>query len=292
MEIKGYSKLTNEVVKDYHKQGFLVMESLLSVDECDEILNESIEIFKGNRGSIDGLVDLPKDASDNEVLKNYLAIHFPHKISEVIKSYASHQKVSEVLSQIISPNVKCMQTMLFIKAPGKPGQAWHQDEYYIPTRDKSLTGVWIALEDAFIENGCLWVVPGSHNDGFIRNRIPYKGDQFGDTDVCDLSPYVDADFKPVEVKKGSVIFFNGYLLHMSLRNKTADHYRRALVSHYSSGETMLPWDLDGAIEKTEDMRDIFMVAGKDPYEYAGVQKDITNPFLRAENVDYKKQGMK
>ncbi|HEV8556570.1 MAG TPA: phytanoyl-CoA dioxygenase family protein [Actinophytocola sp.] len=41
-----------------------------------------------------------------------------------------------------------MQSMLFIKSAGKPGQAWHQDEAHIPTRDRSLTAVWIALDDA------------------------------------------------------------------------------------------------------------------------------------------------
>lgn len=48
-----------------------------------------------------------------------------------------------------------MQTMLFVKPPGFPGQAWHQDENFIPTRDRSLCGGWIALDDATIENGCL-----------------------------------------------------------------------------------------------------------------------------------------
>ena len=69
--------------------------------------------------------------------------------SKIMQRSASHSK-----------EIKSMQSMLFIKPAGKPGQAWHQDEYYIPTRDASLTGVWIALDDATIENGCLWVRPG------------------------------------------------------------------------------------------------------------------------------------
>ena len=59
--------------------------------------------------------------------------------------------------------------MLFIKSEGKPGQAWHQDEFFIPTRDRSLTAVWIALDDATVENGCLWVLPGSHRP---RHYLP------------------------------------------------------------------------------------------------------------------------
>jgi ectoine hydroxylase-related dioxygenase (phytanoyl-CoA dioxygenase family) len=57
--------------------------------------------------------------------------------------------------------------MLFIKSEGKPGQAWHQDELFIPTRDRSLAAAWIALDDATVENGCLWVLPGSHARGVL-----------------------------------------------------------------------------------------------------------------------------
>ena len=79
----------------------------------------------------------------------------------------AHRRIVDVLTNVIGPNVKAMQSMLFIKAEGKPGQAWHQDEYFIPTRDRSLTAVWIALDDATIENGCLWVLPGSHRRGIL-----------------------------------------------------------------------------------------------------------------------------
>ena len=48
-----------------------------------------------------------------------------------------------------------MQSMLFTKGEGKPCQAWHQDECFIPTRDRSLTAARIALDDATVENGCL-----------------------------------------------------------------------------------------------------------------------------------------
>ena len=53
-------------------------------------------------------------------------------------------RLVDVLTQLIGPDIKAMQSMLFIKAEGKPGQAWHQDEYFIPTRDRSLTAAWIA----------------------------------------------------------------------------------------------------------------------------------------------------
>src|SRR5690606_31156021 len=117
-------------------------------------------------------------ASDREVLKQYTAIHFPHKISGLIRECLAHRKITQILTGLVSLNVKCMQSMLFVKGPGKKGQAWHQDEYYIPTRDKSLIGVWIAVDDADLGNGCLWVIPGSHREGYIRKRVPYNGDDY------------------------------------------------------------------------------------------------------------------
>lgn len=273
--------LSEQNIRFYHDYGFLIAEDLFDTAEISEIKNEAIEIFRGKRGLIDGMVEMPDDAPSYDLLKNYIAIHFPHKISRKVIEFVKHKKVVDILTGIVSPNVKCMQSMLFVKAPGKPGQSWHQDEYFIPTRDKSLTGVWIAADDADVENGCLWVIPGSHKNMPITQRLPYNGSEYGDVESCDLSPFSGEEAIPVEVKKGSVVFFNGYLFHSSLRNKTKDRFRMALVSHYMSAESMLPWDQDGKFELKEDMRDIIMVAGKDPYDYKGVQ-DLNKPYLRPE----------
>ena len=112
--------------------------------------------------------------TDAEVLQNILCIHQPHFISPVMEKYARHPKICGILGQITAAHlpfwdgsVKCMQSMLFVKPPQFQGQAWHQDEIYIPTRDRSLIGAWIAMDDATIENGCLWVVPGSHRTGYL-----------------------------------------------------------------------------------------------------------------------------
>jgi len=282
-------KLSQENQDYYKQQGFLIAEQLFDAKETEAIYKEAVEIFRGNRKKISGLNPFNRDATDGEVLKQYTAIHFPHKISDLIKKYLSHPKITPILNGLVSPNIKCMQSMLFVKGPGKKGQAWHQDEYYIPTRDKSLIGVWIAVDNADVENGCLWVIPGSHRDGYIRKRIPYTGTDYADTDVNDLSPYTQEDAIPVEVNKGSVVFFNGYLLHSSLANKSKERSRMALVNHYMSAESMLPWNMDGKLSDVEDMRDIVMVAGKDPYEYKGIE-DISEPFLRAEKVNFKIQG--
>jgi phytanoyl-CoA hydroxylase len=75
--------------------------------------------------------------------------------------------------------------MLFIKSEGKPGQAWHQDELFIPTRDRSLTAAWIALDDAIVGNGCLWVLPGSHRPGILYPDRDHDDPRFD----CEVEAY-------------------------------------------------------------------------------------------------------
>ena len=79
-------------------------------------------------------------------------------------------------------------------------------------------------------------------------------------------PYRDDDAVPVEVKAGSIVFFNGYLLHRSLPNRAKSGYRRALVNHYMSAESLLPWKLpqEGEHMAIADFRDIVMVAWPRP----------------------------
>jgi ectoine hydroxylase-related dioxygenase (phytanoyl-CoA dioxygenase family) len=63
----------------------------------------------------------------------------------------SHRAVVGAVRTVMGPGVKCLHSMLFIKAPGKPGQAWRQDEDPVPYRDRSLNGCWIALDPATVD---------------------------------------------------------------------------------------------------------------------------------------------
>lgn len=268
----------------YKERGFVVVPQLFNASEVALLRRETIDIFRGLRGIVPGMLGSPKEMSDEEILSRYVAIHFPHKLSSLIHGILHHRSVVEVLTQLIGPNVKCMQSMLFVKGPGKAGQSWHQDEYYIPTRDKSLAGAWIAIDDATVENGCLWIIPGRH--GHILRRIPTLSDEYADKDMVDVRGLERAAL-PMEVKSGDVVFFNGYTLHSSRRNKTSDRFRIALVNHYMSAESMLPWDRDGSLPPTEDLRDIVLVAGKDPYSWKGIV-DANKPYLRPESMNVRR----
>ncbi|MHB8637802.1 MAG: phytanoyl-CoA dioxygenase family protein [Fimbriimonadaceae bacterium] len=273
----GYFPLpmTEAAAAFFKDQGFLVIENALTTEEIAEMRRETAAICKGERGDVSGFIEGAPGESDDDAMRRYLCIHFPHKISPIMEREIAHPAIVEVLTKIISPNVKCMQSMLFVKAAGKPGQPWHQDEIYIPTRDRSLTGAWLALDDATVENGCLWVIPASQGPGILYMLEEHNDRRFDCGAEARGFPYTNDQAVPVEVKAGSIVFFNGYLLHRSLPNYANAGYRRSLVNHYMSAESFLPWFgnklPEGDYVAISDHRDIIMIAGKDPYAYKGTE---------------------
>jgi phytanoyl-CoA hydroxylase len=262
-------------VQRYIDDGFLAVPGLVSARQLEDLKADLVKLARGGYPS-EVLEAMPGELSDEEVLRRILCIHQPHHISPVMKRYAADPRICGVLSQITAAHlpfwdgsVKCMQTMAFVKPPGFQGQAWHQDEIYIPTRDRSLVGAWIALDDATLDNGCLWVIPGSHRSGYLypqrRHERPDEWDSARESYGFDTAPAA-----PVPVKAGTVVFFNGYLLHASYRNQTETH-RRVLVSHYMNAYSLLPWrhPKDATPTSQDDVRSVMPVAGVDPYAWKG-----------------------
>jgi len=268
--------MTNRIAT-YREQGFLIVPDALDSVQLDAVRAEATAICRGERGIVRGA-----EATDGDVLRRYLCIHFPHKISALFRDIARTPSVVDTLTDIIGPNIKMMQSMLFIKAEGKPGQAWHQDEAHIPTRDRSLAAAWIALDDATVENGCLWVIPGSHRRGVIYPVRDQQDRRFDCTQEAYQFGYREEDAIPVEIPAGAALIFNGYLLHRSLPNNGSRGLRRALVHHYMSAESLLPWlrpAADSPGMALHDHRDIELIAGEDPYAYVGTT-DIMRPGVR------------
>ncbi|MFA7237730.1 MAG: phytanoyl-CoA dioxygenase family protein [Phycisphaeraceae bacterium] len=270
-----------DVAGFFTEHGFIVVTEALGAAEVAELNTDATDICRGKYGTYGGWLGPHDGESDDDVLRRYLCIHHPHKFSPIMYRALAHRVMAKTLTQVIGPDVKCMQSMLFIKAAGKPGQAWHQDEFYIPTRDRSLTGGWIALDDATIDNGCLWVIPGSHKHGVLWPQHQHGDKRFDCAGESWKHPYTDDDAVPVEAPAGSIVFFNGYLLHRSLPNTRTSGYRRCLVNHYMSASSLLPWfGIEGRGHVAQaDFRDIVMIAGHDPYAWKGTE-DLAKPHVR------------
>jgi ectoine hydroxylase-related dioxygenase (phytanoyl-CoA dioxygenase family) len=265
----------------YSTDGYVVLPGALSAAEVAEIRAEALRLCRGELGPVEGLLPASPGESDDEVIRRYLCLHFPHKLSDVMARAMRHPAVLAVLTRVIGPDVKAMQSMLFTKGEGRPGQAWHQDEFFIPTRDRSLTGAWLALDDATVENGCLWVLPGSHRAGVLYPDREQDDARFDCTAEAYAFPYSDSDAVPLEVPAGAAVIFNGYLLHRSLPNTGRHGLRRALVNHYMSASSLLPWgDPPAGVHVGKwDYRDVVLVAGTDPYAYKGTV-ELAAPMIR------------
>ncbi|WP_249423983.1 phytanoyl-CoA dioxygenase family protein [Nocardioides coralli] len=276
-----HHEVTDELIAQIREDGYGVLLDAISPAEVSSLREEAVRLCSGELAEIAGGPAPRPGESADELMRRFLCIHYPHKVSDVALRALMAPRVVDVLTRVIGPNVKAMQSMLFIKSEGKPGQPWHQDEYFIPTRDRSLTAAWIALDDATVENGCLWVLPGSHRRGILYPDREQDDDRFDCSIEAYDFPYRDEDAVPVEVPAGAAVIFNGYLLHRSLENSGKHGYRRALANHYMSAESLLPWrDLpEGVHVGKHDFRDVVLVAGEDPYAYKGTP-DLSRPLSR------------
>ncbi|MDP7237575.1 MAG: phytanoyl-CoA dioxygenase family protein [Candidatus Latescibacteria bacterium] len=277
--------LDAEQVHFFIENGYLVVPDLINSDELKELKDDLVAVARGQY-PCEGIDPASPDDTDEEVLERILCIHQPHFISPVIEKYIRHPKICGILGQVTAAHVpywdgsvKCMQSMYFVKPPQFQGQAWHQDEIYIPTRDRSLIGAWIAVDDATVENGCLYVIPGSHRKGYL-----YPQHEHDNPDEFDFAPEsygFDEDVEvPVEVKAGTLVFFNGYLLHRSRKNQ-GNNTRRVLVNHYCNAWSLLPWSIEeGERVATADRRNIIPVSGVDPYAWKGYEKPPRSIHIR------------
>jgi ectoine hydroxylase-related dioxygenase (phytanoyl-CoA dioxygenase family) len=248
----------------YQENGYWIEPEVLSQAEVEIFKEEILQLLRGERGDIRGLSEDASGIDADTLLRRHNGIYNSHKISELVSAHMRHPRIIDLLQDFVSPNVKCLQSMIFMKPPGKPGQAWHQDEVPLPTRDRSLIGVWIAIDDADVGNGGLWVHPGSHRAGVLYERVPHDDPRYDGVPQAHRMPHAEDEAVPVELKAGSALFFHGHLLHRSLNNTTTDRFRRALVFHYMSAESFFPQG--GA----DDVREIIMVRGTDPYAWKGV----------------------
>ncbi|MEQ1790245.1 MAG: phytanoyl-CoA dioxygenase family protein, partial [Rickettsiales bacterium] len=108
----------------------------------------------------------------------------------------------------------------------------HQDSTYLFQVEQPITGLWFALEDATLENGCLWAIPGGHHTALKSRMIRDHEDKIR-TEIYDATPFAPDRMIPLEVSRGSLIVLHGLLPHMSYAN-TSSRSRQAYTLHIGS----------------------------------------------------------
>jgi phytanoyl-CoA hydroxylase len=118
--------------------------------------------------------------------------------------------------------------MYIFKQPKIGGEVvCHQDSTFLYTKPESAVGFWVAIEDATINNGCMWTVKGGHK-GPLR-KLFKRADNCMIMSTLDSTPFEEMD-TILEVKKGTLILLHGRLPHYSCENKS-NKSRHAYTLH-------------------------------------------------------------
>jgi ectoine hydroxylase-related dioxygenase (phytanoyl-CoA dioxygenase family) len=228
---------------------------MVTVDQCRHYREHGYLIVRDvlEGGEVQELLDHVKDEQRPRV-------HMLHRQLPIHERYLLHPGIVDVVAGLIGPDVLALQTMLFVKGPGSPGQGYHQDSYHIITQPDTLIGAWVALDGADTENGCVWITAGSQNEPVYPDADPTRG-HGGDVHLAGIEPVAGADDPdesrngltpiarryagrevPAILEPGDAVFFGGHVLHRSHANRSATRSRRAFVAHYCNARSRVPWD--------------------------------------------------
>jgi hypothetical protein len=220
--------------ESYSENGYLLAPGLLADTAVDSLVREQARFARP---------DAPLAVE----------VQLVHR-SSVIRDLAQSGPQVALAVELLGPNV-CFTHQQFVSKGPDAGDAsdvpWHQDSGYGHLDPPSDLTVWIALSYTDEENGCLWVLPGSHRDG-LKAHDPVGGLRGADVQEQGLA---------VPMRRGDVLLFGGLLMHRSLPNRT-DTARHAMYLRYCTPDVrmMSPDGKDG----TPVLEDEFswMVAGE------------------------------
>jgi phytanoyl-CoA hydroxylase len=187
-----------------------------------------------------------KDAFDEKgKLKNDLFFslnkigHGLHDLDPVFNSFSRSPQMKQLAADLGLDDYLMIQSMLILKHARIGGVVdVHQDSTFLYTDPESCIGFWFALEDATIENGCLWAEPGGHKTT-LRSWFKRKKEGGTEMQMLDDKPYETGNMIPLEVKQGTCIVLNGLLPHYSLPN-TSGKSRQAYAIHTISKKSTYP----------------------------------------------------
>jgi phytanoyl-CoA hydroxylase len=162
--------------------------------------------------------------------------HAMHDLDPVFRAFTTDVRLPGLARDLGLEEAQVWQSMYIFKQPGIGGEVrWHQDATYFDTTPISVTTFWFALEDATLENGCMWAEPGGHR-GPMRERFLRHGNEVR-IEKLDSTPWPDdSTAVPLECKAGSLVCFHGLLPHYSAPNRSPVS-RHAYTLHVTDGRT-------------------------------------------------------
>jgi phytanoyl-CoA hydroxylase len=163
--------------------------------------------------------------------------HAMHDVDPVFNQFSRGPALAALAGDLGLVQPKIWQSQYIFKQPGIGGEVrWHQDATFFETTPISVTTFWFALEDATMNNGCLWAEPGGHR-GPLRERFAKLGNA-AVIEKLDATPWPGQfSAMPLEVKAGTLIVFHGLLPHYSAPNRSPVS-RHAYTLHATDGRAL------------------------------------------------------
>lgn len=248
--------LTDDQITELDKNGYLVVENFLSADQCDELRKECMKIvddcdvkehqacfdtinqqhmklkddyfltsgdkirffWEPKAQNEDGTLNRPKMESLNKVG------HALHALNPVFAKATFDERLKGIYKQLGFIRPVILQSMYIFKVPKIGGEVnRHIDATFLDSDPLKLLGVWIALEDAEEDNGCLHFSPGSHKTTEVTYKMVRNPDpEAAPNTIFEGEPFDHAweNFKPTPVKKGSLVLIDGKVFHWSSPNNS------------------------------------------------------------------------
>lgn len=241
-------QLTAEQVLSFHLNGYLAITEPITDeaelawmrDVYDRIFNERAGREVGDQFDLAGSDEEGKAASLPQILN-------PAKYAPELAEGKYIQVLSEISKQLFGPEASAHIAHAIFKPAGVGAPTpWHQDEaYWDPNYQYQNASIWMPLQEATLENGCLWFMPGSHEWPVVEHR-PMGGDvRVHGLEMTNLELVRDGVACPLPA--GGVTFHRNRTAHYAGPN-TSDIPRRALIlgtgrhgSNYP-GERSFPWN--------------------------------------------------
>ncbi len=184
--------------------------------------------FENGAFDADGNLVAPMDRALNKMG------HALHDLDSAFDQFSRTTDLASLVAELGVTDPLLLQSMVIFKPPRIGGEVvCHCDHSFLWTDPQTVVGLWFALDDATVANGCMWAIPGGHVGG-ARTRFRLDGTGGTTTDVLDPTPYDHGDLVPVEAEAGTLVAFHGCLPHWSGAN-TSDRARLAYTLHVIDG---------------------------------------------------------
>lgn len=254
--VDGFASVNADHLASFHEQGYLVVHNAFSLAEVQGALDGLLYLISGQHPTFKGVMyekkaqGIPVEEMAAEERQDYVRkFMWFVEYDARLKAMAQHPQLLDLVARLIGASPMLYQDMALIKPPriGRE-KPWHQDHAYFDLPlTATVVGVWIALDEATTENGCMVVYPGSHRQGPVVhfNRRDWQ--------ICDTFDRPNGAVA-VPLKPGGALFFHS-LIHHGTPANTSTQRRRAVQFHYAPA----------SVQKTskEERLAIFGEEGKD-----------------------------